>query len=65
MPRPKKIFVHLGLKEQENIVEMTIRTSSTELAAKIYESLELALLAMKRHDLEVDWQHDNPDLDQG
>ncbi|MDZ8070893.1 MAG: hypothetical protein RMY64_35645 [Nostoc sp. DedQUE08] len=65
MPRPKNIFVNLGLNEQENIVQLTVRTSSAELALKVYNSLEFWLIEAKRDDLELDWEIDNnPDANQ-
>nr|WP_322714632.1 hypothetical protein [Nostoc sp. ChiSLP03a]MDZ8215882.1 hypothetical protein [Nostoc sp. ChiSLP03a] len=65
MSEPKNIFVNLGLNEQENIVQLTIRASSPELAAKVYESLEFWLMQAKRDDLELEWQIDNdPDTNQ-
>ncbi|MEH2079912.1 MAG: hypothetical protein V7K89_07815 [Nostoc sp.] len=42
MPKPRNFF-HLGLNELENIVKLTIRASSAEMAVKIYELLELSL----------------------
>ncbi|MFN6488350.1 MULTISPECIES: hypothetical protein [unclassified Nostoc] len=65
MSEPKNLF-HLGLKDQESIVELTIRACSPEMAVKIYESLELWLIELQRIDLENDWQQDdNPDGNQG
>ncbi|MBN4004758.1 hypothetical protein [Nostoc sp. LPT] len=65
MPRPKNIHVHLGLNDQENIVQLTVRTTNAELALKVYQSLEFWLIQAKRDDLEGDWEIDNnPDANQ-
>lgn len=65
MPRPKNLNVNLGLNDRENIVQLTVRASSRELALKVYNSLEFWLLQAKRDDLVLDWEIDNnPDANQ-
>ncbi|MDZ8227026.1 hypothetical protein [Nostoc sp. ChiVER01] len=61
MTRPKNNNFRLTLSEDKTLVQLTVKVSSPEKAAELYEGLEQVIIQMMRVDLELDWEEDHPD----